>query len=101
YDYEVDPSESRNLVDDAEYALIADKLAEELRSGWKSKLPEGYSNNSNNSMAPPSYGWGNEGRSRRAAWHELFGGDESEGWRSATERRAKVEGVKYTSDFDK
>jgi len=87
FDYEKDPAESGNLATDPENAELVKELSAQLNRGWKSLLPEGITNRSHNPAAPPSYAWGPEGVSRRAAWHEKFGGSQEEGWRKSTERR--------------
>ncbi|MFV1883246.1 MAG: sulfatase-like hydrolase/transferase [Balneola sp.] len=94
YDYEVDPDETRNLIDDEEYANIISELAIQLHEGWKSKLPEGITNNAMNPVAPPSYAWGNDNNSenRRNSWHQAYGGSVEDGWRIATRMRLEQEG---------
>ena len=87
FDYEQDPTESVNLALNRENAELLKALSAQLNTGWKSMLPEGITNESDNPVAPPSYAWGPEGVSRRAAWHLAFGGSEDEGWRKSTERR--------------
>jgi len=91
YDYELDPTESRNLADEEAYAEIVAKLAIELNEGWKAKLPKGIVNRSKNPVAPPAYAWGNEGISRRVEWHRAFGGSEEDGWRESTRLREEQE----------
>ena len=59
--------------------------------GWKEALPDGVTNFSNNPKAPPPYAWGSEGVSRRKKWHEVYGGNESDGWKKATGMRIKAE----------
>ncbi len=93
FDYETDPTESVNLATLPAYAELLDELSAQLNAGWKALLPEDISNPSNNPQAPPSYAWGQEGVSRRAAWHAKFGGTEEEGWRKATERRKSYQGT--------
>lgn len=93
FDYELDPTESVNLATRPENAEILDKLSAQLNAGWKSMLPPDINNASNMPLAPPSYAWGQEGVSRRAGWHALFGGTEAEGWRKATERRQAYQGI--------
>lgn len=95
YDYEKDPTESRNLAKDTAYSEIVEKLAAELHEGWKAKLPAGIENISENPPAPPSYAWGPEGVNRRAAWHRKFGGSEEDGWREATRIRAEEELIDF------
>jgi iduronate 2-sulfatase len=87
FDYEQDPTESTNLAMNPENAGLLNALSEQLNAGWKSLLPEGITNLSDNPVAPPSYAWGVEGISRREAWHATFGGAEDEGWKKATQRR--------------
>ena len=91
YDYELDPTESKNLAEEEAYAEIVAKLAIELDEGWKVKLPQGIVNRSNNPVAPPAYAWGNEGISRRVEWHRAFGGSEEDGWRESTRLREEQE----------
>jgi hypothetical protein len=91
YDYELDPTESRNLAEEEAYAEIVAKLAIELNEGWKAKLPKGIVNRSKNPVAPPAYAWGDEGISRRVEWHRTFGGSEEDGWRESTRLREEQE----------
>lgn len=91
FDYEIDPTESKNLVNNREYKDIVKRLSEELSDGWKSKLPRGIVNNSNNPVAPPSYAWGDQGIKRRTQWHKTYGGKEEDGWRIATKLREEQE----------
>jgi iduronate 2-sulfatase len=91
FDYEVDPTESVNLATLPENAALLQTLSAQLNAGWKALLPEGVTNTADNPVAPPSYAWGPEGVSRRAAWHAKFGGSEDEGWRKSTERRLEYQ----------
>lgn len=95
FDYQQDPTESVNLATNPENAGLLEKLSTQLNAGWKSMLPEGMTNLSDNPEAPPSYAWGVEGVSRREAWHATFGGSEAEGWRKATERRRAYQKQRY------
>lgn len=96
FDYELDPTESVNLATKPENAELLNQLSSQLNAGWKALLPEGITNASDNPVAPPSYAWGEEGVSRRAGWHKIFGGSEEEGWKKATERRQS-----YKASVDK
>ncbi len=87
YDLISDPLEMNNLAINPENEEILKKMAEILRSGWESALPDGVANRSNNPIAPPAYSWGPEGVPRRKVWHEVYGGNESEGWEKAVDRR--------------
>jgi len=89
FDSETDPTESVNLASKPENAELLRELSTQLNGGWKALLPEGITNASANPIAPPSYAWGGEGKSRRAKWHVTFGGSEDEGWIKATERRSE------------
>lgn len=91
FDYEEDPTESINLATIPENAELLNELSEQLNAGWKSMLPEGVTNLSDNPVAPPSYAWGGEGVSRRAEWHATFGGSEDEGWKKSTQRRKEYQ----------
>jgi arylsulfatase A-like enzyme len=91
FDYEQDPTESVNLAMKPENAELLNELSGQLNAGWKSMLPEGVTNLSDNPVAPPSYAWGVEGVSRREAWHATFGGSEEEGWRKSTQRRKEYQ----------
>ncbi len=91
FDYETDPAESVNLAIKPENATLLKELSAQLNAGWKAQLPDGLTNPSDNPLAPPSYAWGGEGVSRRAAWHATFGGSEDEGWRKSTERRLEIQ----------
>ena len=91
YNLSTIPYEKENIVNLPENTEIVKELSVQLHKGWKSTLPDGITNNSNNKPAPPPYSWGDEGVSRREQWHKRFGGNESEGWRKATERRLKKE----------
>ena len=91
FDYEQDPTESINLATNPDNAELLHELTDQLNAGWKSQLPEGVTNESDNPVAPPSYAWGREGVSRRAEWHATFGGSEDEGWRKATEMRSEFQ----------
>lgn len=71
--------------------LIGELHAQYSR-GRKSALPNGIANRSNNLVGPPPHAWGPEGVSRRAKWHEVYGGKEEDGWEKATEMRLKAAG---------
>ena len=58
-------------------------IAEILYAGWEAALPEGVVKTSRNPVAPPAYSWGPEGVPRRKVWHEVYGGDEADGWRKS------------------
>ena len=62
YDHKNDPLESMSLVYDENYTGIMCKLMKQLREGWKSALPEGIENNSDNPPAPEFLPWGPEAR---------------------------------------
>ena len=94
YDYQEDPTESLNLATRAENKDLLLELSAQLNAGWKSLLPEGISNLSDNPAAPPAYAWGPEGLSRREEWHRVFGGSEEEGWKKSTERRKNYQYTK-------
>ena len=98
YDYRLDTTESRNLVEEEAYSEIVAKLSIELNEGWKAKLPEGIVNRSKNQLAPPAYAWGKEGKSRRVEWHKSFGGSEEDGWRASTKLRTEQERIKTRDD---
>jgi arylsulfatase A-like enzyme len=91
YDLISDPMEMNNLAIDPEYDGLVQEMAAILEAGWEEALPEGIVNRANNPVAPPAYSWGPEGVPRRAVWHQVYGGDESEGWRKAVERRVSIE----------
>ena len=86
YDLAVDPGETVNIVDKVDQSLLT-KLSKQLHAGWKDALPDGAKNRSHNPIAPPAYAWGPEGDSRRAVWHEKFGGKEGDDWRILTKQR--------------
>ncbi|MFV1883249.1 MAG: sulfatase [Balneola sp.] len=92
YDYEADPTESKNLVIEPSNNELVQSLSALLHEGWKAKLPDGIVNNSDNPVAPPSYAWGTEGASRRTVWHQAYGGSEEDGWKVATQMRLEKEG---------
>ena len=48
-------------------------------------------NTSSNPEAPPAYAWGPEGVPRRKLWHEVYGGNEADGWEKAIETRLNKE----------
>lgn len=52
-----DPNESVNLASRPEHQADLSRLAAKLEAGWKSALPPGFSNPSNNSPAPDSSIW--------------------------------------------
>ncbi len=87
YDLQTDPLETNNLAIDTTYQYVIDIMSKILQTGWKKALPDGIMNRSNNPAAPPAYAWGPEGAPRRAVWHEIYGGNETEGWEIATEVR--------------
>jgi iduronate 2-sulfatase len=60
YDHKTDPIESVNLVDNPEYREVVEQLKKQLDAGWKSALPEGIENRSDNPPAPEFVPWGPE-----------------------------------------
>ncbi|RQV99208.1 DUF4976 domain-containing protein [bacterium] len=86
YDLKNDPGETVIIAEKVGQSLL-NKLSKQLRDGWENALPEGVKNRSHNPVAPPSYAWGPEGDSRRAAWHEKFGGKEGDDWWLLTKQR--------------
>lgn len=91
YDLDRDPHEFQNLAHDALRAETLRQQAEILNAGWKAALPAGVTNRSDNPPAPPAYAYGNEGTDRREKWHEIYGGDVTNGWREATRLRTAGE----------
>lgn len=91
YDLLNDPLEMNNMAIDPEHEATVQEMAIILEAGWEEALPDGVVNRTNNPVAPPAYSWGPEGVPRRAVWHEVYGGDESEGWRKAVERRISID----------
>jgi len=91
YDLKTDPLETINLAIDSINQEIVDEMSKVLKAGWRAALPDGIVNQSNNPVAPPAYAWGPEGVPRRKVWHEVYGGNEAEGWEKATEIRMKNE----------
>jgi len=89
YDLISDPLENRNLAIDPNNEELIKKMAAVLDAGWEAALPNGVVNQSNNPSAPPAYSWGKEGIPRRKVWHEVYGGEEADGWRKAVETRIK------------
>ena len=87
YDLISDPLETRNLAIDPASTDLVKEMAEILYAGWEAALPEGVVKTSRNPVAPPAYSWGPEGVPRRKVWHEVYGGDEADGWRKAIELR--------------
>lgn len=62
YDHENDPIESINVVNEPEYIEAVAELQRKLDAGWKSALPDGIENHSDNPPAPPFLPWGPEAR---------------------------------------
>lgn len=62
YDHKNDPLESVSLINDENYAEIMCDLMKQLRNGWKSALPPGIENHSDNPPAPEFLPWGPEAR---------------------------------------
>lgn len=91
YDLKKDPHQTKNIAHEPANKDLIVKLSKQLKAHWKGALPEGIENKSNNPKAPPAYAWGPEGRDRRSQWHKTYGGDESMGWRAATEMRLSKE----------
>jgi len=87
YDLQSDPLETVNLARDTANQEIVKRMADILDEGWKAALPDGVINLSNNPTAPPAYAWGPEGVPRRKLWHEVYGGNEADGWEKAIETR--------------
>ena len=87
YDLQSDPLETVNLALDPSNKATVEKMAEVLDAGWEAALPEGVVNKSNNPEAPPAYAWGPEGVPRRKLWHEVYGGNEADGWEKAIDIR--------------
>ena len=91
YDLINDPYETKNIAAYPENSKLVQELHKQYLGGWKEALPDGVTNFSNNPKAPPPYAWGSEGVSRRKKWHEVYGGNESDGWKKATGMRIKAE----------
>jgi iduronate 2-sulfatase len=91
YDLKSDPLETVNLAIDPANQSIVEKMAKILDAGWEAALPDGVVNRSNNPVAPPAYAWGPEGVPRRKVWHEVYGGDEADGWERAIEIRLTMD----------
>ncbi len=91
YDLQADPAERVNLAVAPDYDELRDVLSGQLAAGWKAALPPGVVATANHPAAPPPYPWSREGVGGRAAWHQLFGGTEAEGWRAARQRRSDYE----------
>jgi len=64
YDHSIDPLETKNIAPANEE--LCDQLAAQLKAGWRSALPSGVTNNSNNPVAPKSLGWGPEAQKENA-----------------------------------
>lgn len=66
YDHRTDSLETVNLLGNKEYEQIVDKLAKQLKMGWKAALPDGIENLSANKPAPAAIAWGPEAKKRSA-----------------------------------
>ena len=62
YDHKNDPLESVSVIHDENYTGIMCDLMKQLRAGWKSALPDGIENHSDNPQAPEFVPWGPEAR---------------------------------------
>jgi hypothetical protein len=91
YDLNADPMEMNNLAIYPEHEALVQEMAAILDAGWEEALPDGVVNHASNPVAPPAYSWGPEGVPRRKLWHEVYRGDESEGWRKACEQRISID----------
>ena len=91
YDLINDQYETKNIAAFPGKEKLILELHKQYLGGWKEALPDGVTNDSNNPKAPPPYAWGPEGVSRRKKWHDVYGGNESDGWRKAMEMRIKAE----------
>ncbi len=87
YDLVADPFEKKNIAFTPGNETLIDELHAQYLRGWKLALPDGIVNRSSNPVGPPPYAWGPEGISRRAKWHEVYGGKEEDSWEKATEMR--------------